>query len=63
MTVRRPIHIDPDDPRAPSEAQWAELTPEERAHLGISDELIRFCIGIEDTEDLLADLVQALDQI
>lgn len=42
---------------------FADVTPEERAHLGISDELVRFCIGIEDTNDLLADLAQALDQI
>jgi cystathionine gamma-synthase len=42
---------------------FAEVPPEERAHLGITDQLVRFCIGIEDTEDLLADLAQALDQI
>ena len=42
---------------------FAEVPPEERAHLGIKDELIRFCIGIEDTEDLLADLAQAFDQL
>jgi cystathionine gamma-synthase len=42
---------------------YADLQPEERAALGISDELVRFCIGIEDTEDLLADLEQALDQM
>ncbi len=42
---------------------YAEVPPEERIALGISDELVRFCIGIEDTEDLLADLAQALDQI
>jgi cystathionine gamma-synthase len=42
---------------------FADVSPEERAELGISDELVRFCIGIEETEDILADLVQALDQI
>ena len=42
---------------------FADVPPEERAELGISDELVRFCIGIEDTEDLLADLAQALAQI
>jgi cystathionine gamma-synthase len=42
---------------------FAEVPPEEREELGITDELVRFCIGIEDTEDLLADLSQALDQI
>ena len=42
---------------------YAEISPEERAELGIRDELIRFCIGIEDTNDLLADLEQALTQV
>lgn len=42
---------------------FADLDPAERAALGISDELVRFCIGIEDTDDLIADLSQALDQI
>ena len=31
MSTRHPIHVDPDDPRAPSEAAWAELSEEERA--------------------------------
>ena len=42
---------------------FAEVPPEERAKLGISDELIRLCLGIEDTDDLVADLEQALEQI
>ena len=32
----------------------------ERAKLGISDNLIRLSVGIEDTEDLIADIEQAL---
>jgi cystathionine gamma-synthase len=46
-----------------SQMGYADVSPEERAELGITDELIRFCIGIEDTEDLLADLKQALEQV
>ena len=42
---------------------FAQVPPEERIALGIRDELIRFCIGIEDTDDLLADLRQALNQV
>jgi cystathionine gamma-synthase len=42
---------------------FAEVPPEECAALGITDQLVRYCAGIEDTEDLLADLAQALDQI
>lgn len=41
---------------------YANVLPEEREKMGISDELIRFCIGIEETADLLADLDQALAQ-
>ena len=37
------------------------LTPEERARRGISDAMLRLSIGLEDAEDLIADLRQALD--
>ena len=37
-------------------------TPEERASAGISEGLVRLSIGLEDSEDVLADLRQALDQ-
>lgn len=36
------------------------LTPAERAALGIGDGLIRMSVGIEDVEDLTADLASAL---
>ncbi len=36
------------------------LTPEERARRGITDGMIRLSIGLEDPEDLIADLAQAL---
>tara|TARA_R110002072_G_scaffold89232_3_gene199849 strand:+ start:29750 stop:30973 length:1224 start_codon:yes stop_codon:yes gene_type:complete len=38
-----------------------EMGPERRAEMGIDDSLVRFSIGIEDTEDLLADFATALD--
>jgi cystathionine gamma-lyase len=38
----------------------ASVPAEERAKLGISDQLIRLSVGIEAVEDLLADLDQAL---
>jgi cystathionine gamma-lyase len=37
----------------------ASVAPETRAALGIGDTLVRFSIGIEDTDDLIADLDQA----
>ncbi|MDP2054793.1 MAG: cystathionine gamma-synthase [Acidobacteriota bacterium] len=38
----------------------ASVPPERRAMLGITDGLIRISVGIEDVEDLQADLAQAL---
>jgi len=38
----------------------AAVPPEQRAKLGITDTLIRVSIGIEDTQDLINDLDQAL---
>ena len=37
----------------------ASVPPEMRAELGISDSLIRLSVGIEDIDDLIADLDQA----
>ena len=39
-----------------------ELPREERLKVGITDELIRLSIGIEDKSDLIEDLGQALDK-
>ncbi len=37
-----------------------EMGPERRAEMGIDDSLVRFSIGIEDTEDLIGDFAGAL---
>ena len=37
------------------------LNEAERAAIGISAELVRYAVGVEDAEDLIADLKQALD--
>ena len=39
-----------------------ELSTEERLQIGIKDNLIRYAVGIEDADDLVADLGQALDR-
>jgi cystathionine gamma-synthase len=44
----------------PALMSFYELTTEERLAVGIRNNLVRFSCGIEDTEDLLADLAQAL---
>jgi len=38
----------------------ASIPPDQRAHLGISDTLIRLSVGVEDVDDLIADLDAAL---
>ena len=38
----------------------ASVVKEERENLGIHDNLIRLSVGIEDEEDIIADLDQAL---
>ena len=38
----------------------ASVPAHEREHLGISDNLIRLSVGIEDEEDIIEDLDQAL---
>lgn len=45
----------------PATTSHVECTPEERAASGIPEALIRYSVGIEDAEDLIADLKQALD--
>lgn len=40
-----------------------ELTAEERRRVGIHDNLVRYAAGIEDPEDLVADLAQALEAV
>ena len=47
----------------PASMTHASVPPEERARLGITDGLVRISVGIEDVEDLIADLDQALASI
>jgi cystathionine beta-lyase/cystathionine gamma-synthase len=44
----------------PRYSSHADLTTEERAALGISDGFLRLSVGIEDADDLIADLEHAL---
>ncbi len=44
----------------PARMTHASIPPERRAELGITDGLIRISVGIEDMEDLIEDLEQAL---
>ena len=44
----------------PASMTHASVPPEARAALGIEDGLVRFSVGIEDADDLIADLEQAI---
>ncbi len=47
----------------PAMMTHASIPAEKRAELGITDDLVRLSAGIEDIEDLLQDLEQALKAI
>ena len=47
----------------PAVTSHADLTPEERRRVGISDGLIRISVGIEAPDDLLADFAQAMETV
>ncbi len=44
----------------PATASHRDLSPERRSELGISDGLIRISVGIENVDDIIADIEQAL---
>ena len=48
---------------SPAQTSHALLGAEERKNRGISDGLIRFSVGIEEPEDLIADIEQALAKV
>jgi cystathionine beta-lyase/cystathionine gamma-synthase len=47
----------------PAATSHAGMSAEDRAAAGITDDLVRLSVGIEDAEDLLADFAQALDKV
>ncbi|KAF8070885.1 CGS1 [Scenedesmus sp. PABB004] len=47
----------------PTIISYWDQGPEKRAEIGIKDNLVRFSCGVEDKEDIWADIVQALDKI
>jgi cystathionine gamma-synthase len=46
----------------PALMSYFELAPEQRQAIGITDDLVRFTVGIEDPEDVIADVLRALDE-
>ena len=47
----------------PATMTHASMTPEARRRAGITDDVIRLSIGIEDPEDLIGDLEQSLRRL
>lgn len=47
----------------PASMTHSKMSPEARQKSGIYDELVRFSVGIENVEDIIGDLSQALDKI
>lgn len=47
----------------PASATHRQLTSEQLKAAGISDSLVRFSVGLENVDDIIADISQALDKI
>jgi cystathionine gamma-lyase/cystathionine beta-lyase/cystathionine gamma-lyase/homocysteine desulfhydrase len=47
----------------PATMTHGSVPAERRQEIGITDDLIRISVGIEDVEDLIADITQALDRV
>jgi O-acetylhomoserine (thiol)-lyase len=46
----------------PASTTHQQLTPEEQLASGVTEDLVRLSIGLEDVDDLIADLDQALSR-
>jgi cystathionine gamma-synthase len=47
----------------PALMSYFEMTSEDRVAIGIADQLVRLSLGVEDADDLIADLDQALSNL
>ena len=47
----------------PATMTHASVPPDRRQQIGITDDMVRVSVGIEDIDDLKEDLIQALDRI
>ena len=45
----------------PASTTHSQLTAEQRASAGVPDDMVRLSIGIEDVQDIIEDLQQALE--
>ena len=47
----------------PASTTHQQLTPEEQESTGVTPDLIRVSVGLEDVEDIIADIDQALEKV
>jgi cystathionine gamma-synthase len=47
----------------PALMSYYELTTEQRLEIGIPDELIRYAVGLEDADELIADVLRSLAEL
>jgi O-succinylhomoserine sulfhydrylase len=47
----------------PATTTHQRFTPEERTEMGVSEGLVRLSIGLEHTDDLIDDLLRALERV
>ena len=47
----------------PATTTHSSLPPETRADMGVSEDMLRISVGLEDPQDLIDDLDQALRSI
>lgn len=45
----------------PAVVSYFDMSPEERAEIGMKDNLVRIALGVEDSADLIQDVIQALE--
>lgn len=45
----------------PASTTHSQLTAEQRTSAGVPDDMVRLSIGIEDVQDIIEDLAQALE--
>jgi len=47
----------------PASMTHASVPPDRRAAIGLTEDMVRISVGIEDVDDLIADLEQALARL
>ena len=47
----------------PITMSYWDVKPEDRLAMGITDSLVRFSTGIEDVDDIVRDLAQAIERV